>query len=153
MRIASIGLRAIWIPLFWIAPLYSANAEVRPCAKDGTDVLVQSDFMRPISTPVPRPAVPRDVDRRELPITVMLRFYVDRSGNVADVCAFSRKASSTSPTVYSLRMAAASAVVTWKYPRDFGLTGKLNTDFRYVRGVVSFVFTAKTPVAPDNAGR
>ena len=153
MRIASIGLRAILIPLLWIAPLCNASAEVRPCTKDGTDVLVPSDFMRPTSAPVLRPDLPHDVDRRELPITVMLRFYVDRSGNVADVCALSRKTVPISPTIKSMRMAAASAVSTWKYPRDFGFTGDLDPRIRYIRGGVSFVFTGKTPVAPREAER
>jgi hypothetical protein len=153
MKTALARLAAISLVLIWIAPICNASAEVRSCGKDSGNVSVVSDFMQPIATPILRPELPHGIDPRELPQTIMLYIYVDRTGNVADVCAFSRKTGPISPTVKSLRMAAASAVLTWKNPQDFGITGGINPKVQFLRGIVSFVFTGKAVVAPHEAER
>jgi hypothetical protein len=107
--------------------------------------------MHPVTTPVLRPELPHGIDLRQLPQTVVLYIYVDRTGTIADVCAFSRRRGAVSPTTQALRTAAALAVSTWKYPRDFGITGSINPKARYLRGTISFVFTGKEPVTPHES--
>ena len=151
MTLTSAAFGSVLIPLLWIAPLRNAMSEVRTCGKDAADVMVQSDFMHPVATPILRPELPHGIDPRQLPQTVVLYIYVDRTGTVADVCAFSRKTEAVSPTTEALRIAAASAVSTWKYPHDFGITGRINPKVRYLRGTVSFVFTGKQAVTPHES--
>jgi hypothetical protein len=140
--------RLCWLFLAIAILTRGAEAEVPKCGKPLKGVLILQDFIRKPLQKGADPALPPGVDEHVLPVTISLRIKVNREGDVVHACVMDEE-HSPSPTLRLLNEAARSAVMEWKYPRDFGLTGDLQLAHQYAQGVVSFRFLAPVP----NAGR
>jgi hypothetical protein len=131
--------RLCWLFLAFITLTMGAGAEVPKCRKPQKGVVLLQDFIwHPLGEP-PDPALPSGVDEHTLPVTISLRITINREGTVVYVCAMDQD-HATSQSVQLLNEAARSAVLKWKFPKDFGLIGDLHLARKYGQGVVSFRF-------------
>lgn len=117
-----------------------AQTTTPTCKSLDPQVYQLQDFIRrPISGTM-QPTLPPGVYPHHLPLTVRLRIVVDREGEVKSVCALSPK--SPSASVRKLVEAATTAVLSWKYEKDFGLKGELHLVRQLATGEVVFHFVA-----------
>jgi hypothetical protein len=124
-----------------VCVLARGQAEVPTCSKAAVGIPVAQDF---IQHPINEPLLPRIAPEalpKDSPTTISLRLFVDTDGSVARVC-YVRSRGKAPRAVELLAKAAEESVKSWKYPKDFGLSGNLRIMHRQVQGVVVFRFGA-----------
>jgi hypothetical protein len=134
----------LWQSLLLLVALghtvYAVAAPVSSCGTVGSDTRMQQDF---IQHPLNRlePALPFGIDPRSLPVTIAMRLLVDRTGEVVQACILFAS-QPASHNMQLLEEAATTAVMKWKYPKDFGLHGKgeVHLSDKYLAGTMIFRF-------------
>jgi TonB family protein len=89
------------------------------------------------------PEYPREAKSKGVSGTVQLRLLIGKSGYVKAACPVYPDGESKPDA--SLVAAAQKAALQWKFPRNFGLHGKLHLKFDYVELPIAFNFAPSRP--------
>ena len=135
-------IKAAWICLIVFSSTWCFSQSERHCNVNASRVRRMSDFEGPALRRV-TPEYPAEAKDKGITGTVQLRLLVDKSGHVKAACPVFPDGEPKPDS--SLIAAGQKAALQWKFPRNFGLRGKLRLKFDYVELPIAFNFVPSRP--------